>query len=392
MFYRILLCFLAASIIAAMAQDQPQPRSEPHHDGRNRELQYQGPGREQPEPQDIAEVRIGYFGPSDPDHPAGGDLWLAAQFAVEQANAVGGYSGLPFRLLPAWSEDPWSAGITQVTRLIYSEQVWALIGGIDGPSTHLVQQVTTKARLPLVSGATTDKTVNFAYVPWMFSLLPSDTMQAPVLAQAIASEVTRISAISTTGHDAQLAMVEFQKQLARHGVVIASHIQIPGGVIDLLEPVRQLAKANVRVVLVVADAAESGRIVRHLREEGCGARVFGSATMGRRLFLEIAGPAAEGVIFPLLVEPSDSTFARDFQARFGRLPDYATRQTYDATRLLIDAIGSGGLNRPRIRDAIRALSAWEGSAAGQVEWDAVGQNSRAPRLATVREGVVVALE
>jgi branched-chain amino acid transport system substrate-binding protein len=409
---RLLPFFLAALMFSGFAQNQPpRPGPQPHHDGRTRELSFPGPGHERPEPDDVTEVKIGYFGPSDADHPLAGDLWLAAQLAVAQANSAGGYSGIPFRLLPAWSDNPWEAGIAQVIRLIYNDQVWALIGGIDGPSTHLVEQVTAKARLALVSGATTDKSVNFAYVPWMFSLLPSDSMQAPILAEAIRAavrpeknggvdhqgaaeednQVTRLSVISTTDHDPQLAVVEFKRSLAQRRVVISSHVQIPGGAARIAESVGQVTKAKTGVVLVVADAADSGRIVQRLREEGCEARIFGSATMGRRAFLETAGLASEGVVFPLLVESSDPAFTALFASQFGRLPDYAAIQTYDATKLLIRAIQAGGLNRAKIRDAIRGLSPWQGSA-GEVKWDAVGQNSRTPGLGTIRDGRVIAVD
>ena len=49
--------------------------------------------------------------PGDPDHPDFGDLWRGATLALEQENSAGGYRGKPFRLLPAWSESPWKAGI-----------------------------------------------------------------------------------------------------------------------------------------------------------------------------------------------------------------------------------------------------------------------------------------
>ena len=43
-------------------------------------------------PSDVNEVLIGYFGPSDPDHPEGGDMWSAASMAIDQANQRGGVS------------------------------------------------------------------------------------------------------------------------------------------------------------------------------------------------------------------------------------------------------------------------------------------------------------
>jgi len=115
--------------------------------------------------------------------------------------------------------------------------------------------------------------------------------------------------------------------------------------------------------------------------------------MGRRRFVDEAGSAAEGVVFPLLLSPGPAAapFAEAFRARFGRPADYAAAYTYDAIGLLVAAIGKAGLNRARIGDAVRDLSPWTG-VTGTVTWDALGSNARPAPLGTVRGGATVVLE
>ena len=370
---------------------------EPHFDGRKKELEYPGPGREEPEPTGLSEVRIGYFGPSDPSHPLGGDLWLAAQLALEEVNSEGGYRGLPFRLLPAWSENPWGSGISDLTRLVYNQQLWALIGGIDGPSTHLVEQVTTKARLPLIGPSSTDKTVNYAYVPWMFSMLPTDQLQAPLLCARVADALkgkNRLAVVSANDHDSHLAALEFKSFLAKRGITPFRNVEVKSGSQpDIAEVVRELSSSKPDVVLLVANAIDSARLVRALKESKSQAKIFGGSAFGRRFFVETAGPEAEGAVFPLLDSESAAhvRFRQKFVSRFGHSPDFAATQTYDAVQLLAQAIRKAGLNRALIRDALRQLSGWEG-ANGVVRWDAVGQNSRAVRLGTYRNGQIQAVK
>ena len=124
-----------------------QPR--PFFNARTHTAEYAGPGREVRPPDDVAEVKIGWFGPADPDHPTAGLMWQAATLAVEEANQSGGYNGLPFRLVSSWSENPWSSGVAGVTRLVYDSKVWAITGAPDGPSAHLVEQIVAKARRPV---------------------------------------------------------------------------------------------------------------------------------------------------------------------------------------------------------------------------------------------------
>ncbi|MHB8899940.1 MAG: hypothetical protein ACYC6Y_14430, partial [Thermoguttaceae bacterium] len=120
---RCLLLVLAIAGLAGTAEPIP------FFDRTRQPLEYAGPGRELPEPAELHEVRIGYFGPGDPDHPAAGDLWCAASLALEEANAAGGYRGRPFRLVARWSDNPWTGGAAKVTEMVYTDQVWALLGG-----------------------------------------------------------------------------------------------------------------------------------------------------------------------------------------------------------------------------------------------------------------------
>lgn len=369
----------------------------PYFDGRQQELNYPGPGRDQPEPAEETEVKIGYFGPSAPGHPLGGDIWMALQLATEEANSSGGYRNMPFRLLSSWSENPWGSGVSQLTRLVYTDKVWALIGGIDGPSTHLAEQITTKGLLALLSPVSTDKSVSQAFVPWAFSLLPSDQKQAPKLCEAIRealkAEQGPLVILSATDHDSQLAVLEFKTVLARQGASIARHMQFRPVSEDRTGIVRTIAASDPRVVLLVADALESAYMVRALRAAGSEARVFGSSTMGRTAFLEAAGKTAEGIVFPLVYEssPAREEFSRKFLSRFQAAPDYAACQAYDAMHLLVRAIRKAGLNRVRIRDALRELSGWEGCN-GPVIWDTLGENTRGVTLGTVKAGRIVELQ
>jgi ABC-type branched-subunit amino acid transport system substrate-binding protein len=342
----------------------------------------------------VDEVRLGYFGPSDPADPEGGDLWCAAQLAIEKVNGEGGFHGKPFRLIPGWSSDPWGTGVTRVVRMAYDERVWAIIGGIDGTSTHLAEQVVAKGRLTLVSPASSDKTVNLANVPWMFSCLPGDHVQAPVLAGEIAARVGTqpIVLVSADDHDSRLFTRELIKALREHRIAPAFHFVFQRGEKDLADQIERISDCAAAAVIVVGDASDSALLVRGLRESGLDRPVFGGPGMTRRGFLEQAGAAAEGAVFPLSYFPSAESedFHEAFQAKYGHAPDYAAAHTYDAVCLLVAAIRKAGLNRARIRDALADLSPWRG-VTGVIQWDPTGSNTRPITLGTIAGGRIVPL-
>jgi ABC-type branched-subunit amino acid transport system substrate-binding protein len=298
-----------------------------------------------------------------------------------------------------WSENPWGSGISKLTRLVYEQGIWAILGSVDGPSAHLAEQVVAKARLPLVSPASTDKSVNLAGVPWMFSLAPADHLWVPVLVDTILRQLESLEGkglalLSGTDHDSRMATDQILDELAARDRGPALHLEFrPDGEssqtqLDLLE------SEEPGVILIVGGAEDSARLTSALRAWDPTTTIFGTPQMARSLFVEVAGPAAEDVCFPLLSEPvgqeaDGERFSRRLQRRSGTEPDWAAVTSYDATRLLVAAIRRAGPNRARIREALVALSPWQGIT-GRVEWDPVGQNLRpVTTLGTVRSGRVV---
>lgn len=365
----------------------------PYLDARSSVAEYHGPGREDPPPEEVPEVRIGWFGPADPNHPTAGLMWLAATMAVDEANQAGGYRGVPFRLLSAWSENPWDTGITGIVRLVYEEGVWAVAGAPDGPAAHLVAQVVAKARLTFLSSVSTDPTTNLASVPWVFSCAPSDAVQAPVLAQALASccREKSFALVSGTDHDSRVLSTELLAALAALRMFPTTHLELVPGAAGLENHMRILQSARPTAVAVVATPAESARFVVALRNDGLDMPVIGGPALSRRAFVDGTGCRAEGVVFPLLWDSSSNAggdgFAGRFRDRYGREADYTAAYTYDALQFLIAGIREAGLNRARIRDAVRELSPQVG-VTGTIAWDPSGRNRKAVDLGTIRGGEV----
>ena len=190
------------------------------------DLKIPSPGKDSDE--DAKEVRIGYFGPSDPKDPLGGDMWLAANWAVRQANQAGGYRGKPFKLMPVWSESPWANGTKDLFSLVYKQRVCAIVGGIDGPSTHLAEQVVAKARLTLISPVSSDPTTNYVNVPWMFSSTPGDHLTAGPLVDEILRRTGSggLAIVSADDHDSRIFTQQLRKALtARRAGVNGHHVK-----------------------------------------------------------------------------------------------------------------------------------------------------------------------
>lgn len=326
------------------------------------------------------EVRIGYFGPADANHPLGGSVWKGVSLAFEeQAREVS------LRLIPTWDENPWTGGAGKLARMIYEERVAALLGGIDGTSTHLAEQIIAKALLPMVDPASTDRTVNAAFVPWIFSVMPDDRSLMRVLVEGMLAAGKRPSyvLISSTDHDSRITRREFLRTAERR-LRPQRAVEFHPGKTSLLTVIEDLA---VEAAVVLAGPVDSAAVVRELRRLRQEPAIYCGPAAGSRTFLQLAGGAAEGVHFADPLGPSEraSDFARRFAARWGEPPDYLAAHAYDAAQLLMEAIRRAGADREAIRDALRE-SAPRSGVSGRIEWDKLGRNTRPGRLNSIRDG------
>lgn len=409
-------------------------------------LEYYGPS---PQLTNLTELKIAWFGPTNLNASATGDLWWAARFAVDQANAkvpktppgTADVSSLPFRLIPCWAVDPWGTGASVLARTIYEENPIALLGSIDSASTHIAEQIAAKAQIPIVSPIATDKSVTLAGVSWVFACAPTDSAIATVMVDEVLRALDHdkdkivggrrkrlLVLLSSTDHDSRMTSREILTKLSAQGRLPDYKLQLPPALPsyeDRVRPLTQNIDPTAGIVLIVVASADDSvpllkALTACLRGRGLNAHklpslepkassehlieggviqstVFGSHSMTRTCFLKNAGTCAEGVRVPILFtadagNPGTSAFITDFCQARGYPPDYAAALTYDATCLLIDAIRRAGPNRAHVREALVKSSPWKGIT-GTIHFDGTGQNTRTNIvMGVVRNGTIVRLD
>jgi len=318
---------------------------------------------EEPQLTTFSDVAIAYFGPSDNADPLGGSVWTGVTAGIERANREGGYKGKPFRLATAWAADPWKGGVSQLARVTYSDHVWAIVTGIDGNTAHLAEQIAAKALLPVVDVASTDKTVNGAAVPWIFSCTPSDDAIAAALAPAIAKAGREYTILSGVDHDSRMTTAALKAKLA------------PARIIDYQTEVPAVPE-GIESVAIIAGPRESLTLLQAVRSQAPALPVFGGPMMARSSFMRAAGVIADGVIVPQLARPSREHPEWDYAAVMGQ----------ESILLVAAAIRKAGLRRGAIRNVLASLPAPGGG-----RWAPDGRDLREVALARIVLGRLTAI-
>ena len=374
---------------------------------------YVGAGRDIPDPKNLTEVRIGFFGPIEhsPEQVFGLRMLHGAQLAIEEANARGGYGGKPFKLMlhndyDNWqakavygedrSTDPaiWGAASNEIVKMIYDDEDWAMFGSISSESTHIALRVALKAEIPIVNSASTDPTIPETYIPWYFTDLQDDRVQSLTLARRIFTELglKRVAILRVNSRYGRFGVLKFRDASRRlgHPVVIEQKF-LPGDT-DFTRSLKIIQDSHADAIVLWSDEIPAANILKQMKALGMKQRVFGSyRTIGPELLAE-AGDAAEGfeAVFPYdptRKDPRWVEFNSSFEARFHEKPEQFASLAYDAMNALLDSICKAGLNRARIHDALADIEEYDG-VTGHMIFDPNQKNVAHMYLATVHNGAI----
>jgi ABC-type branched-subunit amino acid transport system substrate-binding protein len=374
---------------------------------------YAGAGRDIPEPKNLTEVRVGFFGPIEhnPDQVFGVRMLHGAQLAVEEANARGGYGGKPFRLMlhndydnwqakTVYGEDRptdptiWGSASNEVVKMVYDDEDWAIFGSISSESTHIALRVALKAEIPIVNSASTDPTIPETYIPWYFIDLQDDRVQSFALSRRIFSDLglKRVAILRVNNRYGRFGVIKLRDAARRLGHPIVIEQKFMPGDADFTRQLKVIASSRADGIVLWTDEIPAANILKQMHALGMKQRVFGSyRTLGPELLSE-AGPAAEGfeAVFPYdptRKDPKWLDFNRRFDARFHEQPEQFASLAFDAMNALLDSICRAGLNRARIHDALADIEQYDG-VTGHMVFDPNQKNVAPMFLGTVHNGEI----
>jgi|SRR5579871_100325 len=372
--------------------------TKPYYENYTTEVEYNGAARDVAavRPEDVSEVAIGFLGPiqDHKDQTLGLAMLHGAQMAIDEANARGGYGGKPFSLKIHNDGALWGSSSNEIVKMVYDEKVWAMLGSISGDSTHIALRVSLKAELPIVNSAATDPTIPETIIPWILTTIQDDRVQSYTLARRISTDLglKRIALLRVNERYGRFGVLKFRDASRRlgHPVIIEQKFQ-PGDT-DFSRELRIINDSNVDGIVLWADAAPAGNILKQMRTMGMMQPVFGAArVLGDDLF-RLAGDATEGleVVYPFDPTRDDAgwlDFQKRFQAKYATSVDSFGALAYDTMRVLLDAICRAGLNRGAIRDALYGLERFKG-VTGEMIFDPNAKNIAPLYLGTVKNGRV----
>ena len=336
------------------------------------QLEYTGPGRAIPEPEYVDTVKIGFIGPimstvsvatggKSHEEALGIKMLQGARLAIEQANEKGGYlkRNIPFELVVSNDNGLWGASGNEIVKMAYKDNVWAILGTIDGANSHIAIRVALKAEVVMMNSGDTDPTFIETNIPWVVRCIGDDRQMSYLLVDYIYRKLKhkRVAIMRSSNRYGRFGVREVKDGSRRLGCPIILEMAYELGLEDFSLHLERIKEANVEAVVHWGDAPEGARILNQMREMGMNQPYFACDRCVSEEFVEIAGPNAEGIICPYPWNPTKPSkkldkFRQEFRERFGEEAETFASHAYDGMNMLIWAIQVAGLNRAKIRDVL----------------------------------------
>jgi branched-chain amino acid transport system substrate-binding protein len=255
-----------------------------------------------------------------------------------------------------------------------------VIGGPDGASSHVAEQVVVKLGVPLLSPASTDPTLTQAGVPWIFRLPPDDAVQAQLLAAEIARrKLGRIALVAATEHDSRVTVAELRRALERQRLTPVCELMVDDSDFELDGTAQRLVDVAPESAVIALPAARARALVERLTGRGVAVPLL----LPWRADQTVAQIARhyQGLVLafaPFVVEHrATSRGARPAADLVLESP--VASYTYDAATMIINALRAGATNRQALRERLLAQSPWSG-VTGVIAWSSAGGNTAEPVL------------
>ncbi len=319
-----------------------------------------------------------------------------AELAITNVNKKGGVKGLPVELINRSMEGPWGTGSKQAVNMIFDEDVWAIMGSHDGRNAHLVEQVTTKARVVFLSAWASDPTLSQAFVPWFFSCVPNDLQQSASLVEEIYGnrKITEVALVSDTGYDAKLALNSFLKKTRLAGKTDPQQFFYDNSSQDFAGLAEKIKKSEVKCVVLFGQPDASLRIIDQIRNVKMNLSIFG--TISVIVEQSLTPQSLKGYEGVVMISPGEwlisnvSDFTKEYKKTYGIFPGAAAAYSYDGMNLLIEAIRDAYPDREKLQKSLTLIH--YNGVTGTILFDEKGNRIGIPGLIEIKNGVPVAIK
>ena len=349
-------------------------------------------------------VKIGaIFSVTGPASFLGAPEEKTARMLVDKINAAGGVNGRKLELIVKDSSGSPEKAVSFAKQLIEEDKVLAIIGPSTSGETMQIKKLCEENQMILVSCAAAEVIVN-PVAKYVFKTPQKDSQAVTWIFRTMKDKgITKIAVLSGNDGFGAAGKKQLEELAKPEGIeILASEVydKAATDLTDILTKVK--GTPGVQAVVNWSIVPAQSIVAKNMKQLGMNVPLFQSHGFGNRRYVEQAGVAAEGILFPagrLLVvddlpdtHPQKkvlATYKKDYEATYKEDVSTFGGHAYDGLLIVTEALKKAGEpDRAKVRDAIEGLQGLVGTAGiyNFSATDHTGLDLNAFEMLTVKDG------
>jgi len=295
---------------------------------------------------------------------------------VDEINAKGGVNGQKLQLIVYDDAGNANNARTFATRLVEEDKIDAMVGGSTTGSTLAMIPVFEEAKIPFISLAGAIQIVEPVH-KWVFKTPHTDKMACEkIFADLKTRKLTTIALISGTDAFGKSMRDQCVAVAPKAGIKIAAEESYGPRDSDMTPQLTKIHNtAGVQAVVNPGFGQGPAIVTRNYQQLGIKLPLYQSHGVASKQFIELAGPAAEGVRLPaaaLLIadklpskdpqKPVVVNYTRTYQQKSGQAVSTFGGHAYDGLMILVQAMQRAkSADKAKVRDEIEKTKGYIGT-------------------------------
>jgi branched-chain amino acid transport system substrate-binding protein len=344
-------------------------------------------------------VKIGFFAPiTGPAAADGASAKHAVDLAVKEVNDAGGIRGKKVELIVYDDRLNPQEAVAIANKLIEKDRVAGVASGSYSGPTRVSAPIFQKAGMPMVAGYAVHPDVtwdpkqkkpnDYCFRNGFLGEIEGAAAAEYAVKSLKAKKMSLIFMDNDFGRAIAAGFAEQAEKLG--GTILTKQMYKFPGEKDFRPFLTRIKEGNPDLIFAAGYYSEAAAIVRQSKELGIKATIMGEEGFDSPKFLEIAGPAAEGVIIATNLDRDDprplvQNFLKNYRQAYGEDADMVGASSYDAFMILVNAIKEAGTDPKAIQKALLATKDYNGLT-GKISRFIQGEVVKPVQIQVVKEG------
>ncbi len=299
------------------------------------------------------------------------------EMMVGELNKKGGIKGRKVELIIKDSGSSPEKALSYAKQLIEEDRVLAIVGPSTSGETMKIKNVAEEGKTILLSCAAAEVIVN-PVAKYVFKTPQKDSYAViKIFEQMKKMKLSKVGVLSSNTGFGNAGKEQIEKLAPEHGIQIVANEVYDKAATDLTAEVTKVKASGAQAIINWSIEPAQSIVIKNARQIGFKGQIFQSHGFGNVKYVEAAGPAAEGVIFPagrLLVadalpknHPQKAVlmqYKKDYELAYhGEECSTFGGHAYDAIVILTRAIEkANSTDKEAVRSAIEGLKGVVGTA------------------------------